>query len=187
MAIPVTRSPLVRKNRFRGMAACLAAAAIITSSWAMEGSAPQAATPQGPAPAKEPPTASSQTVSISEGADVHNLREQIAKTPDDALLYVRLGYLLLNSGVLADAKTAFDDALKRNSHSHAALTGEGAVLARTGNLKEAEQVLKEALVRNPDPVRTRYELGLLYEKEGDPDRALAEYKEGIAKSQQGRK
>jgi tetratricopeptide (TPR) repeat protein len=115
------------------------------------------------------------------------MREQIAKAPDDAVLYVRLGYLLLNAGAPADAKTAFDDALKRNEHSHAALTGEGIILARAGNLKEAEQVLKTALVRNPDPVRTLYELGLVYEKEGDPEKALAEYKEGIAKYQQGRK
>jgi predicted Zn-dependent protease len=115
------------------------------------------------------------------------VREQIAQSPDDVLLYVRLGYLLLNAGEPAEAKTAFDEALKRNRHSHAAMTGEGIILARAGSLKEAEQVLKTALVSNPDPVRTHYELGLVYEKEGDTEKALAEYKEGIAKYQQGRK
>ena len=52
--------------------------------------------------------------------------------------------------------------------------------------KEAEQVLKAALDGNPNPVRTHYELGLVYEKEGAPDKALAEFKEGIAKYRQGR-
>ena len=47
--------------------------------------------------------------------------------------------------------------------------------------------MKAALVRNPDPVRTHYKLGLVYEKAGDPEKALAEYKEGISKNQQGRK
>jgi len=171
-------------SKFSCMAACLVAALIIPSSWAAEVSAPQ-----GPATEKAPPSApvSGQSVSRPDESEIRNVREQIAKAPDDVLLYIRLGYLLLNAGAPAEAKTAFDEALKRNEHSHAAMTGEGIVLARAGNLKEAEQVLKAALVRNPDPVRTHYELGLVYEKEGDPEKALAEYKVGIAKYQQGRK
>ena len=172
----------MQKGRLRCVAACLVAALITPSSWAAEGSATQ-----GPAPEKQLTPVSGPSNSSSEQNEIRSVREQIAKAPDDALLYVRLGYLLLNAGAPAEAKTAFDDALKRNSHSHAALTGEGIILARAGNFKEAEQVLKEALVRNPDPVRTLYELGLVYEKEGDFEKALAEYKEGIAKYQQGRK
>jgi tetratricopeptide (TPR) repeat protein len=182
MAVGSTMSSRLRRSGFRCVAVCLVAALISPSSWAAEARAPQV-----PAPEKEQPTVSGPAGSSSEEHEIRSVREQIAKTPDDALLYVRLGYLLLNAGAPADAKTAFDDALKRNNHSHAALTGEGIILARAGNLKEAEQVLKEALVRNPDPVRTLYELGLVYEKEGDPEKALAEYKEGIAKYQQGRK
>jgi tetratricopeptide (TPR) repeat protein len=164
------------------VAACLVAALASPYSFAAEGSAPQ-----GSAPEKEPPTATGPANPSSQENEIRSVREQIAKAPDDVLLYVRLGYLLLNAGAPAEAKTAFDEALKRNEHSHAALTGEGIVLARAGNLKEAEQVLKAALVRNPDPVRTLYELGLVYEKAGDPEKALAEYKEGIAKYQLGRK
>ncbi|QEM68140.1 tetratricopeptide repeat protein [Geobacter sp. FeAm09] len=80
-----------------------------------------------------------------------------------------------------------DETLKRTGQTPGAKTGEGMLLARAGNLKEAEQVLQAALVRNPNPVRTHYELGLVYEASGDPDKALAEYKEGIAKYRQGRK
>jgi tetratricopeptide (TPR) repeat protein len=67
------------------------------------------------------------------------------------------------------------------------MTGVGIILGRRGKLKEAEQTLKAALVQNPNPVRTHYELGLVYEKSGDLEKAIAEYKQGIKKYQQGRK
>jgi len=160
----------------------IGAVLVCTASWAADGDAPQGAAPEKlPAPVSAPAAANPWE------NEIRGLRGQIAQAPDDSLLYVRLGYLLLNAGELTEAKSAFDDALKRNQHSHAAMTGEGVVLARTGNLKEAEQLLKTALVRNPNPVRTHYELGLVYEKSGDFEHALTEYKEGIAKSQQGRK
>jgi tetratricopeptide (TPR) repeat protein len=85
------------------------------------------------------------------------------------------------------AKASFDEALRLNPRSHAAMTGEGIVLGRKGNLKEAEQTLKEALIQNPNPVRTHYELGLVYQKSGDLEKAIAEFEEGIKKHQQGRK
>jgi len=160
----------------------IGAVLVCSSSWAADGGAPQAAAPE-----KAPVSVSAPAATNPWENEIRVLRGQIAQTPDDSLLYVRLGYLLLNTGELTEAKSAFDDALKRNQHSHAAMTGVGVVLARTGNLKEAEQLLKTALVRNPNPVRTHYELGLVYEKSGDLESALAEYKEGIAKHQQGRK
>ena len=119
--------------------------------------------------------------------EIRGMREQIAATPADSILHVRLGYLLLKKGVPDEAHLLFAEALKLSPRSHAALTGEGIVLSRKGNLKEAEQTLKAALVQNPNPVRTHYELGVVYEKLGDLDKALQEYKEGINKHQQGRK
>ena len=56
-----------------------------------------------------------------------------------------------------------------------------------GKDKEAEELLQKALVLNPNPVRTYYELGFLYEKREDYTSAVAEYKKGIEKYQQGRK
>jgi tetratricopeptide (TPR) repeat protein len=81
---------------------------------------------------------------------------------------------------------SFDQALKLNPHAHDAKTGRGVVLARRGNLQEAEAVLKDALILNPNPVRAHYELGLVYEKLGDREKAIAEFKEGIWKHEQGR-
>jgi|GEM_PF-655281 len=176
--------PRPHRGRLFRVLACLGAVLACSSSWAADGGTP---TPQGAVPEKQPAPVSVPANPLPGEDEIRSLREQIAQAPDDALLHVRLGYLLLNAGALAEAKSAFDDALNRNRYSHAAMTGEGIILARTGNLAEAERVLKAALVRNPNPVRTHYELGLVYEKSNDLEKALAEYKEGIAKYQQGRK
>ncbi|QEM68139.1 tetratricopeptide repeat protein [Geobacter sp. FeAm09] len=175
-------SPLRLPGGGRWGVRAVMAALMVAAPWTAGAAAPEAAAPAQTAPPVVAPVAPG-----SGDSELFSLREQIARAPEDAVLHVRLGYLLLNAGALAEAKTAFDEALKHNRHSHAAMTGEGILLARAGNLKEAEQVLLAALVRNPDPVRTHYELGRVYEASGDLDKALAEYKEGIAKYRQGRK
>ncbi len=62
----------------------------------------------------------------------------------------------------------------------------GIALAEQGDLKGAEQQLRAALRLNPEPARVHYELGRIYEKQGDPLRAITEYKAGIRRLRQGR-
>lgn len=111
------------------------------------------------------------------------IRADAAYTPS----YIRLGYLLLKKGSPDEALQAFDEALRRIPESHDAKTGKGIAFARKGDFKAAESLLRGALVLNPDPLRTHYELGLVYEKMGDMTKALAEYRAGIDKYRQGRK
>lgn len=142
------------------------------------------------APVESVPTQQASPAPVVESSldkEIHGLREQIALTPTASILHVRLGYFLLKKGAPDEAQVSFAEALKLSPRSHAALTGEGIVLSSKGNLREAEQTLKAALVQNPDPVRAHYELGVVYEKLGDFEKALQEYKEGISKYQQGRK
>ncbi len=145
----------------------------------LSASLPVQAAEAGPAPA----------VGTESGLDqeIGSLAAGIKATPDDAILRARLGHLLLKKGALNEAKRSFDEALKLNPRSHAAMTGAGIVLARQGKLREAEQVLRDALVENPNPVRTHYELGLVCEKLGKLDEAIAEYKAALTKYRQGRK
>jgi Flp pilus assembly protein TadD len=118
--------------------------------------------------------------------EIANARMLVKGDPSNASLQIRLADLLVRKGALNEAMSSFDEALKLNPHAHEAKTGRGVVLARQGNLQEAEGVLKDALLLNPNPVRTHYELGLVYEKLGDQEKALAEFKEGIRKHEQGK-
>jgi tetratricopeptide (TPR) repeat protein/peroxiredoxin len=116
--------------------------------------------------------------------------------PLDYNLYVYKGGVFEGRKKPREAVAAYRKALetilridgisKRNQYISGSKTEEGGALARAGKLNEAEQVLKAALAGNPNPIRTHYELGLVYEKEGNPEKALAEFKEGIAKYRQGR-
>ena len=113
--------------------------------------------------------------------------------PLDYNLYVYKGRVFEGQKKLPEAVAAYRKALEtilridgKNRYIPGSKTEEGGLLASAGNLKDAELALKAALVGNPNPIRTHYELGLVYEKGGDPEKALAEFKEGIVKHLQGR-
>jgi tetratricopeptide (TPR) repeat protein len=101
--------------------------------------------------------------------------------------HVQLGYLLIEKNALDEAMHQFDKALELSPNSHQAKTGKGIIYSRKGDFKAAESILRQALLLNPEPVRTHFELGVIYETQGELDKALAEFKEGIRKFQQGRK
>jgi Flp pilus assembly protein TadD len=118
---------------------------------------------------------------------IDSARQKIKEDPSSLKDKTGLGYLLLKKGSLAEAEKVFDEVLEVNGNYHEAMTGKGIVLSRMGKDQEAEEVLQNALQLNPNPVRTYYELGLLYEKRGDFAQANTEYKKGIEKFKQGRK
>lgn len=140
-----------------------------------------------PAPAEMDEQSATQPSQASLDEAINLARQKITADPSSVQEQVSLGFLLLKKGALAEAQKVFDDALALNNNYHDALTGKGIVLARMGKDQEAEELLQKALVLNPNPVRTHYELGFLYEKRGDYTSAVAEYKKGIEKHQQGRK
>jgi peroxiredoxin len=55
----------------------------------------------------------------------------------------------------------------------------GIVLYHQGRLDEAEPLLEETLLLNPDPVRTHYYLGLIAERRGDQSAAIVHFKESL--------
>jgi tetratricopeptide (TPR) repeat protein len=140
-----------------------------------------------PAPAEMAEQSAAQPSQASLDEAINLARQKITADPSSVQEQVSLGFLLLKKGALAEAQKVFDDALALNNNYHDALTGKGIVLARMGKDQEAEELFQKALVLNPNPVRTHYELGFLYEKRADYTSAVAEYKKGIEKYQQGRK
>jgi len=118
--------------------------------------------------------------------ELASARAGVQEDPSNVQSRVRLAYLLIRKGAFDEAVRYFDETLKLNPRMYDAMTGKGIALARKGNLKEAERTLRKALFLNPNPVRTHYELGLVYEQLGDTEKAVAELKEGIRKHEQGR-
>ncbi len=110
--------------------------------------------------------------------EIEALRKELQKKPGDTG-FIRLGNLLLETGDVNGALQAFEDALRLNPRSFEARVGKGAALGRLGKFAEAGDILTGALALNPHPARVHYELGILYEKQGEFGKAIAEYKEGL--------
>jgi len=119
-------------------------------------------------------------------AEIESLRAELEKG-GDASGYSRLGWLLLGEGESDTALTSFEHALQLNPRSADAKAGKGAALARLGEFAAAETMLKSSLMNNPNPLRAHYELGLLYDRLGAPDKALAEYKAAVESYRHGLK
>ncbi len=118
--------------------------------------------------------------------EIASLKHELAAHHGTLSDHTRLGFLLLEKGAPDEAMASFDEALAQSPRNPEALTGKGIVLARKGDLPQAERVLRDALFLNPAPARTHYELGLVYEKQGNTAAAIKEYKNGINTSQQGK-
>jgi peroxiredoxin len=66
------------------------------------------------------------------------------------------------------------------SHRRARLM-TGIVLYHRDRLDEAQRVLEEALLLNPDPILTHYYLGLIHERRGDESAAIRHFKESLSR------
>jgi Flp pilus assembly protein TadD len=106
------------------------------------------------------------------------------QAPHDWHALTREGYRRLSAGNLEGAQTAFAQALKLHPWASSAKTGMGTVLFRKGEFKKAEQILKQAMLLNPNPARAHYELGRVYQQLGKFDQAVAQFKLGIEKFQE---
>lgn len=98
----------------------------------------------------------------------------VATAPDDPYFLELKGQILLESGNPKDAVPVLREAVQRSGNAPmiAAMLGHALVETQDRqNLAEAKQVLKEAVSRdNQDPFAW-YQLGVIYDREGDPARA----------------
>lgn len=118
---------------------------------------------------------------------VASMKLCIDADPENAGSFEKLGEMLSRQEKYDDAVQAFDSALEINPRLRTAKTGKGMALMKKGDLKEAESVLKDALVLNPYPSMTHYVLGIIYEKQGLFEKAVIEFKQGIEKYKSGKK
>ena len=91
-----------------------------------------------------------------------------------------LGFMQLAAGNLQAAGEQFQSALVHQPASATARLGRAAVLARTGQPQEAEQILLSLLSQKAVTVRVRYELGRIYHARGELDKAVIYFQDALA-------
>ncbi|HVM22103.1 MAG TPA: M48 family metalloprotease [Sphingomicrobium sp.] len=98
----------------------------------------------------------------------------LAKSPDDPFLLELKGQILLESGKPRDAIPPLREAVQRSGGSPliAAMLGHALVATEEPqNFAEAKQVLKAAVNRDNENPFAWYQLGIIYDREGDRARA----------------
>jgi tetratricopeptide (TPR) repeat protein len=101
--------------------------------------------------------------------------------PRNGKVLFNLADISMRQGRTADADAIIRDALARHVDEHRFLLklGENHIIAK--QYDEAERALTEALQKKPDLATARFNLGLVYEGKGDPDRAIAAYRGELEK------
>ena len=118
---------------------------------------------------------------LVEGAE-RELMQAMELDPSDSQIQLDLAELYLKNGSREQCAEIVSSLLKKDTHNRRALLIRGIVLFEEGKLDEAEAILTEALVLNPDPVRALYYLGQVYEKVGKKDQALEQYRKALART-----
>ncbi len=98
----------------------------------------------------------------------------LATNPDDPFLLELKGQILLEGGKPAEAIAPLREAVERSQNSPliAAMLGHALVATEDRkNFAEAKQVLKAAVSRDNQNPFAWYQLGVIYDREGDPSRA----------------
>ncbi|MBV9527052.1 MAG: M48 family metalloprotease [Sphingomonas sp.] len=95
-------------------------------------------------------------------------------SPNDPFFLELKGQILLETGKPADAIAPLREATQRSGNAPliASMLGHALVATEdTKNFAEAKRVLKDAVVRDDDNPFAWYQLGIIYENEGDEGRA----------------
>jgi predicted Zn-dependent protease len=95
--------------------------------------------------------------------------------PEDPYFLELKGQVLLESDRPADAIAPLREAVERSGNSPLIASMLGHALVATekpDNMKEAKQVLKTAVTRDNDNPFAWYQLGIIYDREGDQPRAM---------------
>ncbi|MHC4413784.1 MAG: multiheme c-type cytochrome [Planctomycetota bacterium] len=91
-----------------------------------------------------------------------------------------LGFMRLTSGDLDAAAQHFQTALTYQPDAPLARLGQAAVLARTGQSRQAEQILLALLGRTSIAIRVRYELGRIYYSRGEEKLAATFFQDALS-------
>jgi tetratricopeptide (TPR) repeat protein len=111
----------------------------------------------------------------------NELRSALEIDPGHTGTRLDLASLYLAMGRMTEADELVNAVLSENPDDRRGKLMHGVVLYHAGELDEAQRVLREALVLNPDPTYAHYYLGLISERKGDPARALEHFKQSLSR------
>jgi len=109
------------------------------------------------------------------------LLKAIENDPESFEARLDLADLYMYIGKYSEAHDYILQSLEHDPKNRNAMLLEGIYQFRLNNLEKARQVLSQALVLNPDPARTHYYLGRVYESEGRPAKAMHHYREALGR------
>lgn len=102
-------------------------------------------------------------------------RQALSLAPDSIDIYLNLGALLCEAGRSNEAAQLYEDALLRCSPSAPLLFNQAIALQDEGRLAEAVKSYERCLKLDSSLVDAHYNLGMLAELLGDPQRALRHF------------
>jgi choline-sulfatase len=105
-----------------------------------------------------------------------------ALDPRNGKVLWQLADLALRQHQPERAEAVIQDALTRQVDEHRFLLKRAEGLIEQKRFDEAEQALTKALAKKPDLATARYNLGLVFEGKGQPERAIAAYEGELAQN-----
>jgi tetratricopeptide (TPR) repeat protein len=105
--------------------------------------------------------------------------------PTNAEYWVNLGNAQRASGNSSQAESAYRRAADIDPRSADAINGLGVLLVQQQRATEAIPMFERAIAAAPDLVEPRLNLGIAYQESGQRDRAVAAYREVLARAKPG--
>ncbi len=107
------------------------------------------------------------------------LRSALEVDPTDVEARLDLASLCMAMDRFDEARPLVDEVMKNQADNRRAKLLRGILLFHDEKFDEAEKVLNESLLLNTDPSRSHYYLGMVYEKKGQPDKAMEHYRKAL--------
>lgn len=107
------------------------------------------------------------------------LRAAMEADPSCLPAYLALAEMRAAEGDLAAAEKLVGEVTARDAKNRHAKLVLGMIRLHQSKLDEAEALLNEALLLNPNPTKTRYWLGRLWEARGDAGKAAEHYRAAV--------
>ncbi|WP_371645316.1 tetratricopeptide repeat protein [Streptomyces mirabilis] len=175
-----------RRRLWTGLAATTAAVATGLTIWAFQ--SPSAAPPESKAASATGKTADTskllqtalqQQQQQDSGGAALTYKRVLEMDPHNKLAWYGLGLIAQQNGKTLDARAAYDKALKIDPSFMSALFSE-AMMLKSSDPDRTMELLKRAVVAEPEAATIRMQLGLLLAEKGRTDEAGDEFRRAVA-------